>query len=404
MARKGRFSRDEVIRLLTPVAETLDEIHSQQYVHGAVTPEHIVFAGGGVPLLAGLAHARRRGQTPDKADPRYSAPELAEGQPVGPWCDTYSLGVIAYEMLTGESPFSAKSPEEWQRARAAQAPDIPAATKRLLGGDATRALLRALAKEPGDRFHSVTAFVEALKEEEPTSLRLRRVFTDLGQGARTAGKRAPRFAKVMLLALVILAGAAGVAYSGARRSEAPPEDPRTATAAFVAALQTPDTIWTPRPLHSPSPSATFDPAAATVEAGTTRVVVTATAATATTPTSTPSVPTATPPPVRPDTLHPAPTLVEPADVTRFPADGAVDLIWEYGRALEPGESFDIRMWKNGEPAWGIARSTSTRYRLSGPPKGVGEYNWLIVVVRDDPETGQPVETSGRSATRRVSWG
>jgi len=407
MAPGRRFSKKEVVRLLAPVARALDETHAGQYVHCAVTPDHILLAAEGRVLLAGLAHARRRGQTPDKGDPRYSAPERRDGQPVGPWCDTYSLGVIAYEMLTGELPFNADTPEEWQRLHACQSPELPSAISRAIGRDASRALLRALAKEPADRFHSTSSFVEALKEEEPTSLRLRQVFSDIGQGVVHAGKRAPRFLKVSLLALVVLAVAGGLVYTGAHRREAPEEDPRTATAAFVAALQTPDTIWTPRPLHSPSPSATGGPApptappgaqASPAPTGTRNFAATATAAAQPTATATPE------PVVAPAVLHPAPVLIDPANVTRFAAGGIVDLVWQYDRPLEPGEAFDIRMWKDGEPAWGIARSTDTRYHLSGPPGGIGEYNWMIVVVRDDPATGSPVETSERSATRRLSWG
>jgi len=70
--------------------------------------------------------------------------------------------------------------------------------------------------------------------------------------------------------------------------------------------------------------------------------------------------------------------------------------------LRQCESFDLRVWRQGEPAWGIARTTETRYRLQGSPKGAGEYSWMVVVVRDDPD-GTVVETSKRSAVRRVFW-
>lgn len=408
MDEKQRFSREEVIRYLTPVAEALDEMHARQYIHCNVTPEHILIKAEGRILLAGLAQARRRGQHPGPGDPRYSSAERNNNQPVGAWCDMYSLGAIAWEMITGEPPFAGRSPEDMQRAHAVLTPEMPRPIRRSLGRDATRALMRALAKEPADRFHTGTAFIEALKEQQPASMRFRQGLVDFGHFVLRAVRRTPRFAKLTSLLLIVLAVGAGLVYSGAQRDEVIEEDPRTATAAFVAQLETPVTIWTPKALSSPSsPTPVTAAALETREAATSAArtpTVTATGATAA-PTELAPEPTATPQPAqKPETLHAAPVLLEPADVTRFPADSGVDLKWQYDGQLQPGEAFDIRMWKPGEPAWGIARSTSTEYHLQGPPKGAGEYSWLVVVVRDDPQTGDVIETSKRSSTRRVFWG
>lgn len=404
MTRRRRFRKAEVIKTLGPVAQALDEMHARQYVHCTLSPENILLGGDGRVLVIGLAHVRRRGQHPGPSDPRYAAPERTAGQPVGPWCDVYSLGVIAYQMLSGSLPFAGTSAEEWQRAHAVTTPQLTRRLRRGLGRDASRALMRALAKEPADRFHSAASFVEALREEEPTSVWVRHAFVDTLQGLVRVAGRAPRFVKVMALVMLLAAGVAAVASTNKPGDVTVSADPRTATAAFVAALQTPNTIWTPRPLHSPSPSATPGQQTAAPAPGT------ATAATATseatTPTATPEAqpPTSTPPPTAAQRLHPAPTLIEPADVTRFSADSGVDLVWEYPLALQPGEEFDIRVWKAGDPPWGIARSTGTRYRVGGAPRGPGEYLWVIVVVRDDPNTGKVIETSHPSATRRIYWG
>jgi len=396
MRQRERFSKNETIAYLTPVARTLDELHDQGYVHTDVTPEHILLTEDGRVLLAGMARTRRRGQHPAKCDPRYRAPDQGARQPVGPWCDIYSLGVIAYEMLSGRLPFEADSNEEWQRAHACFMPEIPRWLWRSLGRDASRSLLRALAKEPADRFYSATLFLESLKEEEPTSMRLQLRLADLGMTLERLARRAPRALKLAMLVAVLAAGAGGLFLLSSQADEEVEEDPRTATAAIVAAMQTPDTIWTPRPLGSPSPTATATPVV-------TRATLSSEAATAESAAS--EAPTATPEPVTaPETLHPAPVLLQPADVTRFSMDEVVDLVWQYDVPLEPGESFDVRMWKKGEPPWGIARTTETRYHLSHAPNGPGEYHWMIVVVRDDPNSGQVIETSHRSAIQRVFWG
>ena len=402
-----RFSRGDAIKYLMPVAETLDEMHSRQYIHCNLTPEHILLCADGRVLVGGLAQARRRGQHPIEGDPRYSSPERMSGQPVGPWCDIYSLGAIAYEMMTGKPPYEPGPGESMETPQAIQTPEIPRSVRRSLGRDASRALVRALAKEPSDRFHSAVSFVQALQEQEPTSMRLRHEVEYLARRAVRFVQNVPRSVKVVGLVLVTLAVAGGLVLSGAQRRETVEEDPRTATAAFVAALQTPDSIWTPQPLQTVTPSPTGASTLAVAQqanqtataAAATSVAVTSAAASPA-PTATA---TATPRPTQ-AALRPAPVLLEPADVTRFAADASVDLVWQYDGQLASEESFDIRMWKPGEPAWGIARSTETRYRLKGPPHGPGEYTWQIVVVRDDPQTGKVVETSRPSSTRRIFWG
>ncbi len=395
-----RFSRAAVLKYLLPVAQTMDEMHARQFIHCNVTPDHILLMNDGRVLLAGLAQARRRGQHPAPGDPRYSAPERNTAQPTGPWSDIYSLGVIAYEMLTGELPFTGATDDEVRRDHAVLSPSLSRGLRRSLGRDASRALLRALAKEPADRFHSATVFLEALREQESTSMRLQHSLTDLGHGLAGLAGAAPRALKILLLVLVGGAAAAGVLLSGTQGGETIAEDPRTATAQFLAALETPVSIWTPRPVHPSTEEPTADTEA------------TPSPSLSPTPTHTPGAATPTPevvdtptpvPVAAPDRLHPAPELLQPADVTHFQVGNTVDLAWSYAAALEPGESFDIRMWKPGEPAWGIARSTETSYRLHGPPAGAGEYTWVIVVVKDDPATGKVIETSKPSGSRRVFW-
>jgi hypothetical protein len=408
MERRGRFSREETIRLLQPVAQALDAVHAQQYTHCRLDPDHILITADKRVLLIGLSGARRRGQHPSSSDPRYCSPEKSNNQPVGSWCDVYSLGVIAWEMLTGEPPFTAKTKEDWQRAHAVVTPELPRGVKRHIGGDATRALARALAKEPADRYHAASQFVEALGEREPTSVRLQHGITDLGHSLSWLAQHVPRFVKVTMLLALVAATVGALYLSTQQKDEVEVDEPATATAEFLAAMQTPDTIWTPRPLRSPSPTGTAGPTSAV--AGVTPTVqrsptATLTADQAAATATAAAVPTATAVPTpASQALHAAPALMEPADVTRFTVESGVDLIWSYGDALQAGEQFDIRVWKVGEPAWGIARSTDTRYRLGGAPNGPGEYAWQIVVVRDDPTTGKVIETSQPSATRRIFWG
>ncbi len=158
------------------------------------------------------------------------------------------------------------------------------------------------------------------------------------------------------------------------------------------------TVWTAQPVATnPTLGAATTPGAGPS--------ATPAAATSAAPTATPDIApaTATPAPTAATgALHAAPQLQEPADVTHFAADGNVDFSWSFEGQLRAGESFDLRVWRQGEPAWGIARTTANEYRLRGAPNGAGEYSWQVVVVRDDAN-GNVVETSKRSAVRRVFW-
>ncbi len=225
MNKRRRFPRDVVLKHLAPVAQTLDEMHAREFVHCDVTPDHILLAKDGRVLLSGIAQVRRRGQHPAPGDARYSAPERNTAQPTGPWSDIYSLGVIAYEMLTGRLPFPGNSEEEIRRNHAVLTASLPRSVRRSLGRDAGRAVLRALAKEPADRFHSASAFIEALSERESTSLSIQHGFSDLAGGVTSLVRRTPRAVKMLVLVLVSLAAAGGVLLSTLSSEDPPPADP-----------------------------------------------------------------------------------------------------------------------------------------------------------------------------------
>jgi hypothetical protein len=390
---EGPLPRAQALAVLRGVAAGLDQLHARGFVHCALTPEHVLLSGDGEVFLCGLGYARRRGQKATVADERYASPELASGQPVGPWCDVYSLGLIAFEMLCGRLPFEAQSADEWRRAHAVLLPEVPRHLRQAIGRDAARALLRSLAKEPGDRFQSALTFVERMNESEPARARLQHAVLEVARGFFRGAARAPRAVKLFGFGLVLAGMLGGVFWLGTSQKPTPQPDPRTATAEFLAALSTPVTIWTPKPAETLSLAPTGQATPTPPKPASTPPLRQSPTAIALPPTPTPET--------RP--LHPAPRLLEPADVTRFPPGAAVELVWQYDLPLEPGESFDIRMWKPGEPPWGIARSTETRYRLNGPPRGSGEYTWLVVVVRDDPVTGKVIETSLASEPRRIFW-
>jgi serine/threonine-protein kinase len=108
----------EVASLLTNIADVLAAVHAAGVVHRDLKPDNLLctptdrdFAlrvlDWGVARLGGLGRLTMDGMTP--GTPIYMSPEQATGHNIGAPCDIYSLGVIAYEALTGEPPFDGRS-------------------------------------------------------------------------------------------------------------------------------------------------------------------------------------------------------------------------------------------------------------------------------------------------------
>ena len=97
--------------------------------------------------------------------PAYMAPEQIDPSfgPIGPWTDEYAAALIAYRLLTGKLPFEGKNQQEMMIARLRSEP-IPASNRRPdLSEAVDRVLLKAMAREPGDRYQTAPEFAQALR-------------------------------------------------------------------------------------------------------------------------------------------------------------------------------------------------------------------------------------------------
>ena len=166
----GPLSMDEIDRTLEQFADALGYAHSQGIVHRDLKPANaLVDAQGNLfltdfgiaKLLEGTSHFTKTDAV--MGTPAYISPEQAQGRPVDARSDIYSLGIILYEMVTGRVPFMADTPLAIIFQHVSDPLPLPSSLKPGLPEALEQVILKALAKDPGDRFASAAEFASAWK-------------------------------------------------------------------------------------------------------------------------------------------------------------------------------------------------------------------------------------------------
>jgi serine/threonine-protein kinase len=167
---RGALTIPEAATALEQVADALNYAHSQGVIHRDIKPSNIMVAQNGWVYLADFGLARglvTSGLTMAgtvMGTPEYMSPEQAQGlATIGPPTDIYSLGVVLYELLTGNMPFLADTPMGMLVARLQYAPRPPREYRGDLPMPVEDVIMRALARKPEARYPTAGALVQALK-------------------------------------------------------------------------------------------------------------------------------------------------------------------------------------------------------------------------------------------------
>lgn len=174
-ASRHRLGMEDRWKLLAQVSEAMQHAHSRGVIHRDLKPANILVTKDGTPKVVdfGIAraaeqsghetHATRAGQV--IGTPAYMSPEQLSSGEVSTRSDIYSLGVIAYELLTGRLPIdTTEVPLATLANRVASAEPEPASRlNRLLRGDGETIIAKAMAKEPARRYASAGELADDIR-------------------------------------------------------------------------------------------------------------------------------------------------------------------------------------------------------------------------------------------------
>ena len=168
--REKQLPLDDAIRLTREVADALSAAHAQGVVHRDIKPENILLVGGhavvadfGIARAMSAAGGDRLTQTGVAiGTPSYMSPEQATESAVDGRTDIYSLGCVAYEMLTGSPPFTGATTQVVLARHSVDTVPLIRLVRPSVPEPVERAVLRALAKVPADRYATALEFAEAL--------------------------------------------------------------------------------------------------------------------------------------------------------------------------------------------------------------------------------------------------
>ncbi|HVL51235.1 MAG TPA: protein kinase, partial [Actinomycetota bacterium] len=259
--RDAPMPPDRVTAITLAVCEGLGVAHNQGIIHRDIKPANIMIEPSGrVKVMDfGIAKTKTEGLTQAGAvlgTVKYLAPEQAHGAPVDGRTDIYALGCVMYEMLTGRPPISGESLMEIATRLMTEEPPPPSHLVPGIPAQMDRVVMRALAKDPEDRYANTAALQGDLDGSAPAVAAAGAV---AGAGAagsdptlvQSRGDRTrvmsgepagdpPRRLGFLILGVLLLAGGAIALLSNFIGSDTPPAP-------------------SPAPLEEPTPTPTFSP-------------------------------------------------------------------------------------------------------------------------------------------------
>ena len=169
---RGRLPVEQIWNVVNAAGAGLGYAHKKGILHRDIKPSNVILTPNGEAYLAdfGLARIAEMGESTLSGDmimgtPQYISPEQAKGEKdLDNRTDIYSFAVMLYEMVVGQVPFSADTPFSIIHDHIYSPLPLPRSINPAVPNEVERVLLKALAKEPSDRFETVEDLVAAFEK------------------------------------------------------------------------------------------------------------------------------------------------------------------------------------------------------------------------------------------------
>jgi serine/threonine protein kinase len=157
------ISMDRLLAILTGILRGIGHLHCHGEVHGDLKPSNVLLGLGGAVKVGDVGMGNSgECSTAGSGTPGYTAPEVWAGEPVSVRSDIYSVGVLAYEAITGVHPFARRTVREVITSQVEGWVPSPGAHGVVLPADIERSLMRSLERDPRLRQASADELIEGM--------------------------------------------------------------------------------------------------------------------------------------------------------------------------------------------------------------------------------------------------
>lgn len=162
------LDREETLLIFSQIASAVGCAHDQHVVHGNLKPDNILLDRSHRPVLTdfNIPCFGECGDAFRSSTPAYLAPEQIAQSTVLPQTDIYTLGILLYEMVTGDVPFKGSTYEQIVSQHQSTPPSPPSQTAVGLDPRIESAILKALSKDPSERYPSARDMLAAMENKE----------------------------------------------------------------------------------------------------------------------------------------------------------------------------------------------------------------------------------------------
>lgn len=197
LAKQAPFSSQRAVQIALEILAALEHMHGRRIVHRDLKPEnimvdardHIKIIDFGIAAAAGSRRLTFGRLSQVMGSPDYISPEMVKNRRGDARSDLYAVGVMLYEMLTGEAPFHNDNPFVAMNARLAAPPRPPSEINPDIPAELEWTVMRALKRDPDERYQTAQEFAYDLTHPEEVRMTEEPALVDLRQ--QTAVRRRP---------------------------------------------------------------------------------------------------------------------------------------------------------------------------------------------------------------------